>query len=632
MIKKYISLLLILIVIYACATVQSPTGGEKDEKAPILYESNPKNQSTNFNGKEIKLFFNEWMKLEQINKELIITPREDIKYEATLKKQELIIELEEALNDSTTYTFNFRKALSDITEGNLWENPIIAFSTGDYLDSLKVEGTITNLFDQQPAKEFVVGLYNANSDTANLRQGKPVYFTTTDENGNYKMQNIKAGQYIVYTFADKNDNLINNSQSEPYGFYSDTLNLIDSIAPLSILTYKRNEDTLQLKKYSPVGKDFIVQYNKGLSNYKITNPNDTNQFIYTNNVEESKYLKIYKENFPELEYETDSLELLIEVNDSINNYRKDTVFFKTRESRITNENIKIENKPKGKILSGEQEFVFQLNKPVYNINYDSIQLRLDTIPIKLFTKEEIQFNFNKKEVKLNTIINEKVVDQLIDSLKNVSDSINNIKDSVNNMTDTLAINNDSSQIKKKGKPSLMEQKDDRQTNNRTGLDTENENVSRGNSNQSTNVYTLQIYTGKGAFIGIESDSTEVSTTSLQFKKAEDYGIIKGNVKNIKSDFIIELISEKYELKDTLINNKDFQFNYVEPGKYRLRLIEDKNANGKWDAGNPLTLSPAENIYYLEEVITVKANWEVIDKTFDFNVDNDVNESEEDDDL
>lgn len=632
MIKKYISLLLILIVIYACATVQSPTGGEKDEKAPILYESNPKNQSTNFNGKEIKLFFNEWMKLEQINKELIITPREDIKYEATLKKQELVIELEEALNDSTTYTFNFRKALSDITEGNLWENPIIAFSTGDYLDSLKVEGTITNLFDQQPAKEFVVGLYNANSDTANLRQGKPVYFTTTDENGNYKMQNIKAGQYIVYTFADKNDNLINNSQSEPYGFYSDTLNLVDSIAPLSILTYKRNEDTLQLKKYSPVGKDFIVQYNKGLSNYKITNPNDTNQFIYTNNVEESKYLKIYKENFPELEYETDSLELLIEVNDSINNYRKDTVFLKTRESRITNENIKIENKPKGKILSGEQEFVFQLNKPVYNINYDSIQLRLDTITIKLFTKEEIQFNFNKKEVKLNTIINEKVVDQLIDSLKNVSDSINNIKDSVNNMTDTLAINNDSSQIKKKGKPSLMDQKDDRQTNNRTGLDTENENVSRGNSNQSTNAYTLQIYTGKGAFIGIESDSTEVSTTSLQFKKAEDYGIIKGNVKNIKSDFIIELISEKYELKDTLINNKDFQFNYVEPGKYRLRLIEDKNANGKWDAGNPLTLSPAENIYYLEEVITVKANWEVIDKTFDFNVDNDVNESEEDDDL
>ncbi len=632
MIKKYISLLLILIVIYACATVQSPTGGEKDEKAPILYESNPKNQSTNFNGKEIKLFFNEWMKLEQINKELIITPREDIKYEATLKKQELIIELEEALNDSTTYTFNFRKALSDITEGNLWENPIIAFSTGDYLDSLKVEGTITNLFDQQPAKEFVVGLYNANSDTANLRQGKPVYFTTTDENGNYKMQNIKAGQYIVYTFADKNDNLINNSQSEPYGFYSDTLNLVDSIAPLSILTYKRNEDTLQLKKYSPVGKDFIVQYNKGLSNYKITNPNDTNQFIYTNNVEESKYLKIYKENFPELEYETDSLELLIEVNDSINNYRKDTVFLKTRESRITNENIKIENKPKGKILSGEQEFIFQLNKPVYNINYDSIQLRLDTIPIKLFTKEELKFNFNKKEVKLNTIINEKVVDQLIDSLKNVSDSINNIKDSVNNMTDTIAVNNDSSQIKKKDKPSLMDQKDDRQTNNRTGLDTENENVSRGNSNQSTKAYTLQIYTGKGAFIGIESDSTEVSTTSLQFKKAEDYGIIKGNVKNIKSDFIIELISEKYELKDTLINNKDFQFNYVEPGKYRLRLIEDKNANGKWDAGNPLTLSPAENIYYLEEVITVKANWEVIDKTFDFNVDNDVNGSEEDDDL
>ena len=294
MIKKYLSLLSILIIIYACATVQTPTGGEKDEKAPILYESNPKDQSTNFKGTQIKLFFNEWMKVEQLNNELIITPRQNIDYEFTLKKQELIIDFEEPLQDSTTYTFNFRKALKDITEGNLWENPVIAFSTGNFLDSLKVEGTITKLMNQEPAKSYLVGLYNAKSDTANLRQGKPVYFTTTDENGSFKMQNLKAGKYILYSFEDKNDNLINNSESEPYGFHPDTLDLTDSIPSLSILTYKRNEDTLNLKKYSPVGKDFIVQYNKGLSEYNVTYPKDRSQHIYTNNVEKSKYLKIYQ--------------------------------------------------------------------------------------------------------------------------------------------------------------------------------------------------------------------------------------------------------------------------------------------------------------------------------------------------
>ncbi|ADR22354.1 hypothetical protein MATR_00050 [Marivirga tractuosa] len=627
MIKKYLSLTFILIVVYACATVQSPTGGEKDEKAPILYESSPKDQSTNFKGNEIKLFFNEWMKLEQINKELIITPRADIEYEAALKKQELTIELKQPLEDSTTYTFNFRKALSDITEGNLWENPVLAFSTGPYLDSLKVEGTITKLMTQEPGKGYLVGLYDAKSDTANLREGKPVYFTTTDEKGNFRMQNLKAGKYLLYTFEDKNDNLINNPQAESYGFHSDTLTLFDSIPPIAISTYQRNEDTLKLKKFSPVGKDFIVQYNKGLSSYEIINPKNPDQHIYTNGVEASQYLKIYKENFPNLEYETDSVQLFITVKDSLSQSRTDTVFFKIRESRITNDKIKIENKPNGKTISGQQQFTYNLSKPIYTINYDSIQLRIDTIPIKTFNKEELHFNFNRKEVRLTTIIQETEINQLIDSLKLVSDSIQNYNDSIQNQNDSTDSN-----IERNSKNGMPNRDTGQLTRNDNKPTTENASVPRGNTTSGTSNYTLQLYTGRGAFIGIESDSTDQSTTSIQFKKAEDYGTIKGEIKNLESDYIVQLLTEKYELKDTVINSSKFQFNYVESGSYRLRLIEDKNGNQKWDAGNPLTLTPAENIYYLEEVITVKANWEVIDKNFDFSVDKTVNEGEENEDL
>lgn len=641
MIKTYLSLSIILILIYACATVQSPTGGLKDEKAPILYESNPKDQSTNFKGQEIKLFFNEWMKLEQIDKELIITPREDFKYEAELKKQELVIELEKPLKDSTTYTFNFRKALSDITEGNLWENPVIAFSTGHYLDSLTVEGTIKSLMDQQPAESYVVGLYDSKVDTANLRQGKPVYFTTTDKNGYFKMQNIKAGKYLLYTFDDKNDNLINNSQSEPFGFYPDTLNLFDSIPSLSISTYQRNEDSLKLKKYGPVGKDFIVQYNKGLSEYKILNVNDSNQHIYANDVEQSKYLKIYKENFPQLAFETDSIQLYIEVTDSINQTRLDTVYLKFRESRITNDKISISKSPNAKVNSGLQEFKYYLTKPVQYFNYDSIQLRIDTIPIKNFRREEVNFNFNKKEIKLKTIIDESRINSLIDSLKIASNRIKEYNDSINNISDSLHINTDSVKNKSDAKKLNPDQSEkftnsqgiqNRNTGNR---DTEARpssasRISSPNTqtNQPSNNYTLKIYIGQGAFIGVELDSSQQNSTPITFKKMENYGIIKGKVTNMNSAFIIELLSENYSIKDSITNETEYQFNYVDPGKYRIRLIEDRNGNKKWDPGNPYTLESAEKIYYLDELITVKANWEIIDKNFDFNVDKGVNEGGE----
>ena len=119
---------ILIAIIVGCASVSSPTGGIKDEIPPELLSAKPKDQSVNFKGKEITLFFSEWMKVEQLNQELIITPRTNIEYEHNLKKQEFTLTFDKPLDDSTTYTLNFRKALKDITEGNLWENPRISFA------------------------------------------------------------------------------------------------------------------------------------------------------------------------------------------------------------------------------------------------------------------------------------------------------------------------------------------------------------------------------------------------------------------------------------------------------------------------------------------------------------------------
>jgi len=262
-------------------------------------------------------------------------------------------------------------------------------------------------------------------------------------------------------------------------------------------------------------------------------------------------------------------------------------------------------------------------------------LRIDTIPIKIFNKDEIKFNFNKKEASLYSVLNQKEIDLLIDSLKSVHDSIRSQHDSLANKIDSAKIDNDSTNINRKStdletknRSSLQKKETNRNIGKEARPSSDGQNIALGSTNQSTNNYTLQLYLGQGAFIGIESDSTANSSTNITFKKAEDYGTIKGKVEGIESDYIIQLLSEKYEVIDTLINKNEYQFNYVEPGSYRLRLIEDTNGNAKWDAGDPLNLSPHENIYYLDEVITVKANWEVIDKDFDISVDKSVNESEE----
>src|SRR3970040_2240070 len=70
---RYIFLLLLLITI-GCAKRGTITGGLKDTIAPVLKMSFPKNFSTNFKGDEIKLVFDENIKLKNLNKQLIISP------------------------------------------------------------------------------------------------------------------------------------------------------------------------------------------------------------------------------------------------------------------------------------------------------------------------------------------------------------------------------------------------------------------------------------------------------------------------------------------------------------------------------------------------------------------------------
>ena len=92
-----------------CAKRGSITGGKKDTIAPVMTSSLPKNLSTNFNGKEIKLTFDEYVKLKDVSKQLIISPPMKSQPEilpATASKI-ITIKIKDTLQPNTTYSFNF---------------------------------------------------------------------------------------------------------------------------------------------------------------------------------------------------------------------------------------------------------------------------------------------------------------------------------------------------------------------------------------------------------------------------------------------------------------------------------------------------------------------------------------------
>ena len=64
----------LLLFTSSCAKRGTITGGSKDTIAPKIISSNPENFNTNFKGNEIRIVFDELIKVKNINKQLIISP------------------------------------------------------------------------------------------------------------------------------------------------------------------------------------------------------------------------------------------------------------------------------------------------------------------------------------------------------------------------------------------------------------------------------------------------------------------------------------------------------------------------------------------------------------------------------
>ena len=116
--KKHIHWLFYGLFVLGCARQTSPTGGPKDTIPPILNQSNPKNGQTNFNSQQIELSFDETIILNNPKDQIIITPDIRKEYDIDAKKNRVVIKLTSELQDTTTYAFNFREAIQDITEKN----------------------------------------------------------------------------------------------------------------------------------------------------------------------------------------------------------------------------------------------------------------------------------------------------------------------------------------------------------------------------------------------------------------------------------------------------------------------------------------------------------------------------------
>lgn len=258
----------------SCAKRGSITGGLKDTLAPVLKVSFPKNFNTNFKGKEVKLTFDEYIKLKDLNKQLIISPpmvNEPIISPTNVSKY-INIKILDTLLPNTTYSFNFGQSITDNNEGNILNQFKYVFSTGAFIDSLTLSGSVKDAYDKEVESFVSVMLYEVNDkfNDSVVYKENPRYITNTlDSLKTFKLENLKAGKYFLVAMKDYNNNNKFNSSKDKIGFVKQFI----TIPKDTVQEVKLFKEMPPFKAYKPIqasSNRFLFPYEGKAKDYKIT--------------------------------------------------------------------------------------------------------------------------------------------------------------------------------------------------------------------------------------------------------------------------------------------------------------------------------------------------------------------------
>lgn len=394
---RLISILLLFLCI-GCAKKGSITGGLKDTIAPTLKMSFPENFSTNFKGNEIKLTFDEYVKLKGIEKQLIVSPpmkNEPLIIPSTVTKY-LTIKIKDTLQPNTTYSFNFGQSITDNNEGNPLNQFKYVFSTGPYIDSLALGGRVKDAYEKEVESFVSVMLYEVNEKFKDsvVYTSAPRYITNTlDSLKTFRLENLRAGKYLLVAMKDRNNNNKFNPKSEKIGFHKQYVTIPnDTVYEIELF-----KEVLPFKAYKPYqasGNRLVIGYD-GKQDFELSKP----KIILKNN---SETLESIVTQFPKKDslqvwfkpIKIDSLQLNIKKeayqNDfslKIKNQKKDTLSISAVQSGI---------------LHMRDHFTLESNTPLVKMDKSKIFITDSKTKITDFTpvyddfNQKLAINFPKK--------------------------------------------------------------------------------------------------------------------------------------------------------------------------------------------------------------------------------------------
>ena len=589
------ALLAVAFLAQRCANAVAPTGGPTDKVPPKVKLAVPENNSTNFNARKIEITFDEFVTLENATQNVMFSPPLSEKPNIRLKNKTVIIKFKEPLAENTTYTIHFGAAIKDLHEGNQLEDYIYSFSTGDYIDTLRVAGKVLNAEDKKPVEQAYVCLYAEREGLDSLPLTTiPDYITKTDKEGHFNLTGLADKRYLIIALKDANSNLYFDQPNEEVAF-------LDTLVPASYpwtAPKPQPVDTTAMDSTLFVNDSLLVSDSLFVSDTLLINdslaPVPTDSITQPVRVFNQQSLNLTLYMFTEV----DSTQMLLE---------------------------------KKLVEEGLLRFIFR------HPAKDAVIMTPEILPdsFNLVTRhstdyDTVWWHFTPKvkdslwvHVKHDTLIN----DSSRYSLKFRDKNTRNKKPETLKVTynthgqggllpgDSLILKFSEPILRYEMRDSAIFKCDTNVYYNRLTFEPADED---GMKYRLTTPFSpdssYHIEVPDSVFFSLRGRTNEAIKTDFHVMKDDEFGNIYITVvppKGMKQ-VVVQLLNESGKVlkEQAITHTEEVMFDYLMPAKYQLRAILDADGNGKWSTGNYHRHFQPETVIEYKDALEIRAGWDI----------------------
>ena len=566
----------------------------------------PVNGTLNYTGKRVEIFFDEYLQLDDVSGQVLISPPQQRPPEVKAIGKKVILVFDEPPLDSTTYTIDFGNAICDFHEKVPLKGYSLSFSTGDHIDSLEINGYVVNAEDLNPISGIVAGIHLNAEDSAFstlpfTRIGK------SDESGFFSIKNIREGTYRLYGLGDVSRDYL-YQPGEGLAFCDTLITPIchsqleqDTLWRPAVVLDSLGKDTIALREIDTIQTVRYTYYEpSGLLLWYFKEDKIRHYFQRCYRDKAAHYFRLQfsapQDELPQIRALRPS-EVDSTASDSAwvdwtqyallqANIGKDTLIYWLTDS----------------IVIGQDSLIFEMtylkSDSVYNLVPQTDTIFAVWRAPRLSEKAKANLEKNKKPPVLSISSNASAKFEA------------NAQFFLRFQTPVAEWEMDSlhlfQKIESDYKPLQF---------TLSPVDSAKMNFIVNYEWLPEKQYELRI--DSAAFRDIYGVVNHPSKQQMTVRSLEDYSTLTIKLAPFEPKAMLQLLDEKDQIvRELSANQAGTKFEFLEPKSYYVRMYIDENGDQKWTTGDWATHRQPEKVYYFPSKLSLRANWD-FEETFDY---------------